>query len=82
MPEYHFFLWLFLTKKKIGLLRVYYVSLGAHFYEYSYADFVTPVPLEAWLLKASPADVRKLCVCPPALRELRTYDNADFSNDA
>ena len=39
------------------------------------------IPLEALLLKASPADIRQVCVCPPALRKLRTYD-VDFSNDA
>ena len=38
------------------------------------------IPLEAKLLKASTAGIRKVCVRPPALRKLRTYD-ADFSND-
>ena len=33
------------------------------------------------LLKAFPADIRKVCVCPHALRKLRTYD-AIFANDA
>ena len=34
------------------------------------------VPLEAWPLKASPADIRTVCVCvcPHALRKLRTYE--------
>ena len=33
------------------------------------------IPLEAWLLKASPANIRKECVvCPYALRKLRTYE--------
>ena len=39
------------------------------------------LPLEAYLLNASPADIRKVCVGPPALRKLRTYDVV-FSNDA
>ena len=39
------------------------------------------IPFEAWLLKASPADIRKTCVCLPELRKLRTYDFV-FSNDA
>ena len=31
--------------------------------------------------KVSPADIRKVCVCPPALIKLQTYDVV-FSNDA
>ena len=39
-----------------------------------------PIPLEAKLLKDSPADTRKMCVCvcPHALRKLRTYIRGDF----
>ena len=39
------------------------------------------VPLEAKLLKAPPVDIRKVFVCPPALRKLRIYDVV-FSNHA
>ena len=42
---------------------------------------IAEFPLEASLLQASPADIRKWCVCPPVLRKLRTYDFV-FSNDA
>ena len=68
-------------KKKTGLLRVYYESLSAHIFTSTRKNtlILSPVPLEAWLLliEASPADIRKMCVCPPALRKLRTYDDAD-----
>jgi len=67
------------VKKKTGLLRVYYESLSAHIFTSTRKNtlILSPVPLEAWLLEASPADIRKMCVCPPALRKLRTYDDAD-----
>ena len=41
--------------------------------------YASKVPLETWLLKAFPTFEQ--CVCPPALRKLRTYD-VGFSNDA
>ena len=42
---------------------------------------IKSVSLEVYLVTASPADIRKVCVWPPALRKLRTYD-VDFLNDA
>ena len=68
-------------KREHPLLLLFVLGFEAHCRDiqvYSYIGIADKMPahthsFSSLASKGSPADIRKVCVCPPALRKLRTY---------